>query len=308
MKFGIRLENSKTSSRLPTRVATGLIVLAVSLNVGSALASDRRWKAAMSAGEAAYEQCNLVAAESNFRKAADEARRFDLSDPRLWQTFDAMAQVHAAKGKYDRAEETERRALIMEKAWLGPEHPVVASSLDHLGLFYMMDQGLYAEAEPLLESSLAIREKVSGPNHPDVAATLGHLAELYQHQDRYTEAESFFQRSLTIRENALGPEDPAVAATLDDLGLLYTAEGKYPEAELFERRAIAIYRAALGSHHCQVAAALRSYATLLEKMNRPGEADQAESEAFKITEDSLHGEEREALRMHHLRFLHLWNH
>jgi len=280
-----------------------LIVLAVSVNLGSAFASDRRWKTAMSAGETAYEQCRFVAAENHFRHAATQAMRFELSDPRLWQTVDAMAQVYAAEGKYDRAEDAERRALIMEKAWLGPEHPVVASSLDHLGVFYMMDQGRYAEAEPLLKSSLAIREK-GGPNHPDVAASLGHLAELYQHEGRYAEAESLFKRCLIIQENALGPKHPLAATTLDNMGMLFTTERKYTEAESFEQRAIAIYREALGSHHCELAVALRSYATLLEKMGRPGEADQAETEAFKITEGNLQAEDREFLRTHHVGFMH----
>jgi tetratricopeptide (TPR) repeat protein len=287
-----------------TRIATRLVVLAVTLTVASAIASDRRWKTAMSAGEAAYAQCNFLAAENYFNQAADQAKRFELSDRRLWQTLDAIAQVYAAQGKYDRAEEAERRALVMEKVWLGPEHPIVASSLDHLGVFYMMAQGRYAEAEPLLESSLAIREKVSGPNHPDVAASLVHLAELYQHQGRYSKADSFLKRSLTIQENALGPQHPAVAATLDDLGLLFAAEGKYPQAESFERRAISVYREALGSHHCELAAALRNYATLLEKMNRPAEADQAEKEAFTTMEDNLRAEDRVALRTHHFGFLH----
>src|SRR5215472_11448043 len=78
-------------------IATRLIVLAVSVNLGSAFGSDRRWKTAMSAGETAYEQCRFVAAENHFRHAATQAMRFELSDPRLWQTVDAMAQVYAAE-------------------------------------------------------------------------------------------------------------------------------------------------------------------------------------------------------------------
>ncbi len=146
---------------LPSKLA----VLAVTVNLGLAFASDRRWERALKAGEAEYEQCHFVAAENYLRKAVDEATRFDLSDPRLWQTLDAMVQVYSADGKYERAEEAERRALIMERIWLGPEHPIVASSLDHLGILYVEGQGRYEEAEPLLKSSLAIRQKVRGPNH-----------------------------------------------------------------------------------------------------------------------------------------------
>ena len=89
-------------SRSHANVASKLVVLAVTVNLGLAFASDRRWKTAMTAGEVAYEQCNFVAAENYFKKAAVRAMRFDLSDPRLWQTLDAMAQAFGADGKYDR--------------------------------------------------------------------------------------------------------------------------------------------------------------------------------------------------------------
>ena len=303
MKFQPKPLSAKMPLRLPTHVAIRLVALVVTMNSGWLFASDRSWETAMSASEVAYEQCNFVAAESYLRKAAHQAMTFELSDARLWQTLDVLAQVYGGEGKYERAEEAERRAIIMEKVWLGPEHPIVASSLDHLGVLYMEDQGRYAEAEPLLKSSLAIREKVRGPNHPDVGVSLDHLAELYQHQGRYSEAESLFQRALTIQENALGPEHPAVATTLDNLGWLYTTEGRYTEAEWLEQSAIAIYRKTSGSNHCELAAALRSYATLLDKINRPGEADKAEAEAFTITENNIHAGNRKISRTQRRGFL-----
>ena len=298
MKFQPRPLSSKVQLRLPRRVTIRLVVLVVTVNSGWAFASDRRWETAMSAGEVAYEQCSFATAENYFRKAADQAMTFELSDARLWQTLDALAQVYGGEGKYERAEEAERRALTMEKVWLGPGHPSVASSLDHLGVLYMEDQGRYAEAEPLLKSSLAIREQVRGPHHPDVAVSLSHLAELYQYQGRYSEGEALFQRALTIQEDTLGPEHPATATTLDNLGWLCTTEGRYAEAESLEQRAIAIYRKALGPSHCELAAALRSYATLLDKVNRPGEADKVEAEAFTITANNTQAEDQEVLRRH----------
>jgi len=133
MKFQPKPLSAKMPLRLPTHVAIRLVLLVVTVNSGWLLASDRSWETAMSAGEVTYEQCNFLAAESYLRKAADQTMTFELSDARLWQTLDALAQVYGGEGKYERAEEAERRALIMEKVWLGSEHPMVASSLDHLG-------------------------------------------------------------------------------------------------------------------------------------------------------------------------------
>ena len=65
---------------------------------------------------------------------------------------------------------------IREKA-LGPDHPLVGTSLNNLAELYR-SHGRYAEAEPLYERSLAIREKALGPEHPDVGMVLNNLAGL----------------------------------------------------------------------------------------------------------------------------------
>ena len=70
-----------------------------------------------------------------------------------------------------------RRALAINEAALGPNHPEVATNLNNLaGL--LREERDYAGAEPLYRRSLAIREAALGPNHPDVANSLNNLAGL----------------------------------------------------------------------------------------------------------------------------------
>ena len=116
-------------------------------------------------------------------------------------------------GKYDRAVVIAWKALEVAEQNVGPDHPVVATSLNNLALLYKT-QGNYAKAEPLYKRSLAINEKALGPDHPDVATSLTNLAELYRSQGDYAKAEPLYKRSLAINEKALGPNHPNVATSL----------------------------------------------------------------------------------------------
>ena len=54
-----------------------------------------------------------------------------------------------------------QRALAIGEKVLGGEHPIVATSLNHLAVLYA-SHGKYAGAEPLYQRALAIREKSLG--------------------------------------------------------------------------------------------------------------------------------------------------
>jgi tetratricopeptide (TPR) repeat protein len=74
------------------------------------------------------------------------------------------------QGQYAKVEPLYQRALAIREKALGPEHPDVATSLNHLAWLYH-NQGQYAKAEPLYERTLAICEKAFGEDHPNVGVT-----------------------------------------------------------------------------------------------------------------------------------------
>jgi tetratricopeptide (TPR) repeat protein len=94
-----------------------------------------------------------------------------------------VGQLYQA-GKFSEATLLAQRALAVREKALGPDHPLVAGTLNHLALLYKT-QGRYADAEPLCKRSLAIREKALGSDHPGVAQSLNNLALLCDHQGRY---------------------------------------------------------------------------------------------------------------------------
>ncbi len=116
------------------------------------------WETYMAAGDKAYQQGNYPEAEKQLVAALKEAEGFGPQDPRLATSFNNLALVYQAQGRFADAGPLYQRSLAIYEKALGPDHPDVGTSLNNLGeLFYA--QGRYAEAEPLYQRALAIREK-----------------------------------------------------------------------------------------------------------------------------------------------------
>jgi tetratricopeptide (TPR) repeat protein len=191
-----------------------------------------------------------------------------------------------AQGAYTKAEPLYVRALDIREKALGPNHPLVATSLNNLALLYKA-QGAYAKAEPLYTRALAIAEKALGPNHPLVATSLNNLAGLYTDQGAYAKAEPLYARALAIAEKALGPNHPDVATSLNNLAGLYMAQGTYVKAEPLYTRALDIREKALGLNHPDIATSLNNLALLYKAQGAYAKAEPLYARAFDIYEKAL---------------------
>ena len=112
-----------------------------------------------------------------------------------------------------------RRVLDDQEKTLGPDHPVVATTLGNLAAI-LERQSKYDQSETLLWRALAIQEKTLGPEHPNVARDLFNLAVLFQATNRLAEAEPLMRRALAIDEQFYGTEHPNIAARLLHLDCL----------------------------------------------------------------------------------------
>ena len=159
-----------------------------------------------------------------------------------------------------------RRALAIDEASFGSNHPNVARALNNLARL-LQDTNRLAEAEPLYRRALAIDEASFGPDHPNVARDLNNLARLLQDTNRLAEAELLMRRSLAID----GPDHPDVAIDLNNLAELLQATNRLAEAEPPMRRHLAIFidfERKTGYPHPHRDAALRNYAGLLAAMGK----------------------------------------
>jgi tetratricopeptide (TPR) repeat protein len=214
-------------------------------------------------------------------KQADEAA---IAEPTA-RIFNHLAVLLQAKARHVEAEPHYRRALAIEEAGLGPDHPIVATGLNNLAsLLYATSRS--GEAESLFRRAVAIDEATYGPDHPAVARDLNNLALLLRDGNRLGEAEPLYRRALAILEASLGPNHPEVAIHLNNLAILLRDKNRLDEAEPLMRRALAIDEVNFGPSHPNVARDLNSLAGWFGTTHRCSEAEPLYRRALAICEAS----------------------
>ena len=179
------------------------------------------------------------------------------------------------------AEPLMRRALEIDEATFGRQHPNVAIRLNNLATL-LHETNRLGEAEPLIWRALEIDETAFGEQHPSVAVSLNNLATLLLDTNRMGEAEPLLRRALEIDEAVFGERHPSVAIRLNNLAQLLKDTKRTEEAESLLRRALDLDVAAFGEQHPTVAACLNNLATLLHDTNRLQEAEPLLRRALEI--------------------------
>src|SRR5215472_620473 len=174
-----------------------------------------------------------------------------IADP-TGRLMGALGVLFSGKALHDREEPLKRRALAIDEANLGNDHPEIATDLNNLAQL-LKDTNRLGEAEPLMRRALAITEASFGSDHPNVAIRLSNLAGLLQATNRLGEAEPLMRRALAIDEASLGKDHPNVATALNNLAGLLQATNRLGDAEPLCRRVIGIFEASLGKNHPNVA-------------------------------------------------------
>lgn len=226
----------------------------------------------------------LDALLAHARAVAGHADEAGLGTPTA-RLMSRSAQWLHDKALYAEAEPLMRRALAIDEASFGAEHPDVAIALNNLASL-LKDTNRLDEAEPLMCRALAIDEKCFGPDHSEVAVGLNNLALLLQATNRLTEAERLMRRALAIVEKRFGAEHPRVATHLNNLATLLQTINRLSEAEPLMRKALAIDELSFGAEHPNVARDLNSLAHWLHHTNRLDEAEPLMRRA--LTTDEKH--------------------
>ena len=168
---------------------------------------------------------------------------------------DIRGLLHDAKGEPLLAKPYYERALALREQLYGPDHLMVALSLNNLaGVPHTL--GKYEEARKLHERARAIREKALGPVSSDLAVTLNAIASIDEAEDKLADAEKGFRRAIEVWEQVLGPEHPDVGAARNNLGNLLRKKGDYPAAIVELERALAIWQPKGGPEHPNAVSAI----------------------------------------------------
>jgi tetratricopeptide (TPR) repeat protein len=208
-----------------------------------------------------------------------------IAEPTAW-LMNHLGLLFRIKALHAQAEPLLRRALAINEASLGDDHPNVAACLNNLSQL-LQATNRFAEAEPLMRRALAIDEARFGEDHPNVATRLNNLALMLQSTSRLAEAEPLFRRALAINEASFGKNHPTVAISLNNLTGLLRDTDRLVEAEPLYRRALAIDEASFRKDHPNVARDLNNLAGLLRATKRLAEAEPLYRRALAINEASF---------------------
>jgi len=176
--------------------------------------------------------------------------------------FTIIGRMYRRIGMYDKAQQQLERALVSGRAAFGPEHAIVAQTLNDLGAL-AAERGDAKAAAANLESALAIRRRLYGAEHTSVADTLAELGRIYQDQGMNARAEPLHREALAIRRKLLGDENGETAVSLSDLASVLRLNGDLDGAEALLRQSLALNRKLRGDAHAMTATTLHDVALIV---------------------------------------------
>ena len=184
---------------------------------------------------------------------------------------------------YPGAKDAYERALKINEAVFGFEHPDVAKAVNNLGMV-LHDLGDLQEAKSAYERALKIYEAIFASEHPEVAKTVNNLGIVLRDLGDLQGAKSAYERALKIAESVFGSEHPDVARVVNNLGVILRDLGDLQGAKSAYERALKIDESVFGSEHPEVAKTGNNLGVILRDLGDLQEAKSAYERALKINE------------------------
>lgn len=169
------------------------------------LEREDAWTEYRTMAERSQRSGNFAHAENMWLKAIAESNLFKPSDWRRGFSFDSLANLYYAQGRFDEAEVFAVRALEATRTAYGDEHLKTAECEMFVGSvcfnLYKID-----EATAHVKCALFIYESLLEPVHPKLATVCLNMALIYHSRGAFSEAEMYYQRAFKIRAHVYGWE------------------------------------------------------------------------------------------------------
>ena len=195
-----------------------------------------------------------------------------------------LARILESKGQLKQSVQVLEQALAIRERLFGPNHPLVADTLNLLGLANY-HQGRMPEAERRYGAAVAILRKQTPST--DLAAALSNLGNALSAQGRLKEGEERTREALSIWERVAGPDDPSVAVGLTNLAVLLQARKQYEEAALLLSRARNIDEKKYPANHPRIGMDLNAAGVLAMARKNYREAEDLLVRSAAIVEKAL---------------------
>ncbi len=222
-----------------------------------------------------HEYRNDLESAARLYKESQQLLQIQRRDPKVAalhvRSLCGLACIRRQQGRFKISERMYRRALQIAEEAFGPEHQIVSTVLNDLGVL-LKYAGRFTEAGQLYQRALANTEKNLGPSHPEVATVYHNLSGLEHAAGNFARAESFGRYALKLRRKIVGAAHPDCALEMAALAPILDGRHKFAEAARLYRRALPVLERIHGSGHPDVMVALNNLAANAQARGRPGEA------------------------------------
>ena len=182
----------------------------------------------------------------------------------------ALAAVLHVTGEDPTARVHLDEALLTLEAELGPNHPVVLSTLRTYAdvLRYLGEDPM-----PVWQRVVTIEQRIYGPDHPSLAESYDNMAIALFVTDKDA-AQRSFQKALAIRERALEPGHTDIGISHNNLGYFAFTQQDWATARRHLTLALEIQTAALGVDHHEVARIMTNLGSVQAQLAELDEAEE----------------------------------
>lgn len=225
-------------------------------------------------------RAQLEAAKAAAERALDIHERNGASDADIASDLTSLGRVHQAMDDLTAAKKCFERAVSINEAAFGSNHPKVVRDLILFGRFLRRIREL-EEARTTLERAVRIAKRAPKPSRRDLSAAMGQLGRVLQDLGQLKKARNVLSEALRIDVDDLGPTHTDVATDLVNLARVLRELKELHIAREFLERALAITTKAFGPDHYEVGIVL---ANLGRVMQDSGDAPAAEMELVRAVE------------------------
>ena len=232
------------------------------------------------------------------KSAGARLDRRPFSDPEAEATLRiAVGNAQRRFGSADLAIETLQHALELREQHWGPDHVVIAETLNTLGVA-LSEGGLVEEGLAAWERALEIYAANGNPEPEMEATTRGNLARILLARGRMDDAELLLEESLAVHTELLGPDSLHVMNDLANLAFLRRQQGRRAESLQLLREALEVARRAGKVGHRHTLSTMGNLAISLIELGYEDEGLAVFRERCEGAEKML-GADPETARAHH---------
>jgi non-specific serine/threonine protein kinase/serine/threonine-protein kinase len=221
-------------------------------------------------------------AQTLYERAVEtEQRALGSDDPKTLNCMRLLAWDLRQQGHLQDAENLLRKTLRSQQRALGGRHRDTLASMNALG-WTLSQEGHYGEAEQLLKQTLEDDRAIIGAEDKETLSVMHHLASTFAQEGHLADAEKMKRELLDIEKRVLGPENPLVLTTTNNLASTLHEEGRYDEADAMYRNLFEMQQRILGPEHPDTIWTIRNLGVNYESQGKLGDAEKNYRQALEL--------------------------